>query len=739
MRLIIISNRLPVTFLNDVSNLNRRRSIGGLVTGIESYIRKIEQGQTTFSDYLWIGWPGDFIDEDKQEVLTDFCLNEYKYVPVFVDRDTMDGHYYGFCNKTLWPLFHYFSNYVSYDADLWQHYRKVNELFHATIKNHIKEGDFVWIHDYHLMLLPALLRRTFPSLTTSFFLHIPFPTHDLFHNLPRTHTRQLLEGLLGADLLGFHTYGYAKNFLHNLNKELNLEVSGNLVDWQARQVKADIFPMGIDYDSIREMALSQTCTAERERLETKFGGRKLLLSIDRLDYTKGIINRLKAFCLLLSNFPEWREKVSLLLIVAPSRREIQSYQQLKQQIDESVGSINGQFGTLNWMPVIYQYRQFDLPELCAIYGVADAALVTPLRDGMNLVAKEYLAAQPDYGGVLILSEMAGAINELTDAIPVNPNNVEELADAMHRALSMNEEAQVTQNRRMHQRIKQYDVLHWAQEIMDATLATKNANATMAVQPVDKAVAETMSRAFYKAKARLLFLDYDGTLAPFSANPADAVPSVELLELIRGLTAEANTRLVIISDKETLGRWFESCEVSIAADLGAWINADGYWRLLNDFNREWKKGLRPLFEKYAARLPLSYVEEKECALVWDYRLSDPELRSLRTREIIADLQEQTVFKEHLDFLCGENSLIIRNVGSNKGDAVRFWLQRFPSDFAMAIGDDDVDEELFAALPADAYTVRVGAVKTRARFFLKDQRQVTSLLEQLCHRLVYQHLD
>lgn len=469
MRLVIVSNRLPVTISKELPAAQTKRSIGGLVTGISAYLATIEQGQTCFDDYLWVGWPGASVEEAAWPALTGDAKS--KLLPVFLDEELVQQYYYGFCNKVLWPLFHYFPNYVEYDAGLWSHYEKANEAFCSVLKEHLRDDDVVWIHDYHLMLLPGLLRKNFPALSISFFLHIPFPTNDIFRYLGKTEQRGILEGILGADAIGFHTHGYTQNFLQCISRLLKLQPDRNEVAYEDRIIKVDIFPMGIDYRGIQEIARSEKCVALRNKLSKDFAGYKLILSIDRLDYTKGILNRLVTYNQLLQRFPGWREKVVLMLIVAPSRREITAYQQIKRSIDEWVGNINGTFGTSTWVPVIYQYRQFNLPELCALYGASDVGMITPLCDGMNLIAKEFIAAHTDGKGVLVLSEMAGAINELSDAVGVNPNNIDEMVHALAQALSMPDEEIMRRNERMHQRIAYYNVMKWADDILTTTQKT----------------------------------------------------------------------------------------------------------------------------------------------------------------------------------------------------------------------------------------------------------------------------
>jgi len=729
--LIIISNRLPITFRDDIGGVAFKRSIGGLVTGIASYIGEIDKGQTRFTDCLWIGWPGMPVAEDRQAALRAACLEEHRCFPVFLSGEMIREYYGGFCNRTIWPLFHNFPDYVDHDRHSWEFYQHANEQFFSTLKECLRQDDVIWVHDYHLMLLPQLIRKEFPRARISFFLHIPFPAFDIFRHLSKPEQCGILEGLLGADLLGFHTYGYARDFLQCVSKVLKLDNTRHELIRGDRRIKIDIFPMGIDYKGIGDVARSAPCVSARRGIARDFSGHKLILSIDRLDYTKGILNRLKAFDRLLSEFPEWREKVLLMLVVAPSRREIDSYRQIKRCIDRWVGKINGNYGTNTWVPVIYQYRQIDLLDLCALYGASDIALVTPFKDGMNLMAKEYLAAHTDKKGVLILSEMAGATHELGDALLVNPHNIEEMVNALVRGLTMTEEEQFTRNEKMHQRLENYDVLAWAQEIMEATLTSNNRRAPRRAELLEAGIKDHLIGEYRKAGSSLFLFDYDGTLSPFASRPELAGPGPELLRVLKKIAGQPGNKVVIVSgrDRQTLDNWFRGCDISFSADLGAWVGGDDEWEMLYPGDRGWKGIIKPILHKYSSRLPFSFVEEKECAVVLDYRMADPELRDLRMSELTGELREDLHFTGQLDILHGENSFIIRNTGINKGAAGTYWLNKSSYDFVLAIGDDDADEELFAALPPEAYTLRIGSGRTVARYFTPDPRQAVTLLEEL----------
>ena len=440
-RLIIVSNRLPITIDRREDGLHYYPSAGGLATGLSSLSNEY--------DKLWIGWPGQQTEDPWEQEAIRVALEAKDLVPVFLNEEEIKLYYEGFSNKTIWPHFHYFTQYTTFRDDYWEAYLKVNQKFTNAIAKVLEPGDKLWVHDYQLMLVPGMIRKSFPELTIGFFLHIPFPSFEIFRTLPWRD--EILEGVLGADQIGFHTYGYMRHFLSAAYRIAGYEHNFGRLTLGKRLVNVEVFPMGIDYEKYafpsRDALKSDVTDAKRitERLEAK--KRKIILSIDRLDYTKGIPVRLKAFECFLERHPEYRGKVSLIMIVVPSRSNVDQYKDLKDEVDTLVGRIDGRFRTFGWSPIQYYYRSFKFTDLCALYQVADIAMITPLRDGMNLVAKEYIATKEESKkGVLILSEMAGAANELTEALLVNPTDQNDMVRNIKVALEM---PQKEQRRRLH--------------------------------------------------------------------------------------------------------------------------------------------------------------------------------------------------------------------------------------------------------------------------------------------------
>ncbi len=732
-RLLIISNRLPVTVTYKDTEFRFKTSVGGLVSGLSAYLDSLKNISEIHSEYFWIGWPGITIeDRDRQETLNELLLKKYNAQAVFINEEMMNKFYHGFCNKLIWPLFHYFPSYAIYDQDAYSYYKDVNQIFAEHILKIARPEDTIWIHDYHLMLLPGLLRDKIPNAKIGFFLHIPFPSFELFRLLPEKWRQGILLGILGADLIGFHTNDYTQYFLRSVLRVLGFENSIGEIVYKNRIVKVDTFPMGIDFKKYNNAVYSMKVGRERNKFLKVLGKHKVILSIDRLDYTKGILNRLNAYKIFLQNNPNWRKKVVLVLAVVPSRIGVEHYRQIKKQIDESVGEINGTFGSMDWTPIIYQYRFMPLYPLVALYSISDVTMVTPLRDGMNLIAKEYLACRQDRTGVLLLSETAGAAEELREAMIVNPNNPDELASKIKDALEMDLEEQKRRNVIMQNRISRYNVIRWATEFLrglDKVKELQDKYTTYFLTPV---VRQRLITDFKNSVHKLIFLDYDGTLVPFAPRPEMAVPDRELLEILKKLSNLNNTELILISgrDRKTVQSWFGSLPLSLIAEHGIWLREkDKEWELLKPMTNNWISDIRAVMELYVDRLPGSFIEEKEYSIVWHYRNANRERAERVAKELIDNLIYLTANLD-LQILQGSKVVEVRNSGANKGAAGLHWLSKKTFDFIMAIGDDWTDEDLFKLLlDYNTYTIKVGTPQSYAKFYVRSHIDVRTLLDEL----------
>ncbi|MFC4874991.1 bifunctional alpha,alpha-trehalose-phosphate synthase (UDP-forming)/trehalose-phosphatase [Negadavirga shengliensis] len=718
---IIVSNRLPVSLQHKNGKFEFKASAGGLATGLGSIYKEGEN--------IWIGWPGNDVEapEQKQEVTEK--LMSLKMAPVFLTKEEVELYYEGFSNDTIWPAFHYFTQYINYEDTYWEAYHRVNRKFCDAILKKADLDDTIWIHDYQLLLLPMMLREKLPDATIAFFQHIPFPSYEIIRMLPWR--RELLEGMVGSDLIGFHTYDDMRHFLSAVGRILGLSNESGFIQADNRLVNVDAFPMGIDYDKFAKAAVSKKTQNHVRKFKEMLGEQRLLLTIDRLDYSKGIPQRVKAFEELLEAHPEFHGKVSMIMIVVPSRAKVESYKQLKIEIDTLVGRINSKFSTLNWVPVHYFYRSFPFNELSAFYALSDIALVTPLRDGMNLVCKEFVASKTDKKGVLILSEMAGASKELVDAILVNPNNLEGVKNAIMEALTMDEEEQELRLSSMQQSLKKYDIFQWVKVFMDRLAHVKEKQKELISRTLDENLMEELAEAFRKAKKPIVFLDYDGTLVGFKNRPQDAFPDDELNSLIAALSKKC--QLVIISgrDKETLGKWFENQDVDIIAEHGVWLKKRDHeedWILYADVDDSWKEDIRQVMDYYVLRTPGAFIEEKHHSLVWHYRKVESGLGDLRMRELFSHLKYMAR-GHNLQVLEGNMVLEIKRPDINKGRAAMAMMRGEDHDFILALGDDWTDEDTFKAMPKNAYTIRVGYAYTQANYNIKNAKEVRVLLSKL----------
>ncbi len=718
---IIVSNRLPISLRHRNGRFEFKPSAGGLATGLGSIYKEGEN--------IWIGWPGNTVDDPEQRAEIILELHDLKMAPVFLSKEDVEEFYEGFSNETLWPAFHYFTQYIVYNPEHWEAYVRVNQKFCDAILKKAGPDDTIWVHDYQLLLLPQMLREVLPNATIAFFQHIPFPSYEIIRMIPWR--KELLDGVCGADLIGFHTYDDMRHFLSAVGRITGLSSESGYIQAENRIINVDSFPMGIDYDKFAKQAKSKRTLRFVQEFGKQVEDQKLLLTIDRLDYSKGIPQRIQAFNQLLEQHKELHGKVSMIMIVVPSRDRVQSYKELKVEIDLLVGRINSEYSTLNWVPVHYFYRSFPFEELSAFYNMSDIALVTPLRDGMNLVCKEFVASKTDQTGVLILSEMAGASKELQDAILVNPNDRQGVVDAIFNALSMPLEEQKFRMSSMQESLKKYDVFQWVKVFMDRLNHVKQKQEELTSKDVDAKVMNEIQGSFKKAENAVLFLDYDGTLTGFHSDPQKASPDAELKRIVKDLSKLAQVVIISGRDKDTLGKWFEGQNIDMIAEHGVWVKRKedkGDWELYAEIDDTWKDDIRKIMEYYVLRTPGAFIEEKHHSLVWHYRKVESGLGDLRMRELFSHLKYMAR-GYNLQVLEGNMVLEIKRPDINKGRAATAMMKGIEYDFILAIGDDWTDEDTFKAMPKNAYSIRVGYAYTKANFNIKSVKQVRQLLQKL----------
>ena len=728
-RLLIISNRLPVTVKLEQGVINVVKSVGGLATGLS--------GPHDSGESLWFGWPGNISRlNTPQRNYLEKALSALRTVPVYLSQSEINRYYEGFSNGVLWPLFHYQTDMVQHDA--WRHwktYMEVNQRFAEVVADHYRPGDLIWVHDYQLTLLPAMLRRLIPSARIGFFLHIPFPSSEVFRILPwRT---QILKGILGADLIGFHTYSYIRHFIRALLIVLDVESEGKIVSYGDRKVNLGVFPMGVDTAKFGRLANEKDVLAKVAEIQQKCRGQKLIVGVDRLDYTKGLPHRMLAMDRLLEREPALREKIRMIQVVVPSRTKVDSYKQYRQTLDELVGRINGAYATVNSVPIHYLYRSVSQTELVALYRSAQLMLVTPLRDGMNLVAKEFIASRTDEDGILILSEFAGAAAELKEAISINPYDIDGMATTIKKALTLPAEERQARMRILRSRVLAHDCYHWSNRFMK-TLRKAPRVKTGTFQALSSS--DQIKRILEKLRCSnqlLLLMDYDGTLVPLASSPQLAVPDPALKTLLRNLAARHGTEVHIISGRprQVLETWLGGIPIGLHAEHGYWsrLQPGMIWKQNDHKNSKWKDDVLPILQQFASWTPGSLIEQKSGSLAWHYRMADPELGKIHAQELKQQI-ELNLNDLSAEMVDSQKVIEIRTKGIHKGMILPSLIEEFHlHGRILAMGDDRADEELFAALPPGSFAIHVGPNQSQAEYRLANPTAARSFLAQLLVRM------
>lgn len=728
-RLILASNLLPVHIAWQDDQYSIEKSDEQTIAGLQDFYSSFHP--------KWVGLTGfenhDFTHEEVEKL--NAKLEPYNCLPVFPRSKDRNLYLHGFARNTLWPLFHYFTENVTYSEESWDAYVKINQLFAEKILEEIEDGDIVWIHDYHLLLLPQLLREQKPGISIGLFSHVPFPSYELFRLLPWR--QEIIEGMLGADLIGFQTYDHVRHFMSSVRRLLGVDSFLNRISLGERTLKVDVFPKGINYDRFRNKSLEihgehpRWSLIQEEMRMFKESGQleKLIISIDKLDYTKGIPQRIRAFERFLQTYPEYIGRVSIIVQAIPSGETSDSFFNLKAKVDELVGRINGNYGTITWTPVRYLNQNFTMDERIDLYSLSDIALILPLRDGMNLVAKEFVASRHDGSGVLILSELAGASKELHEALLVNPNDLDAIAEAICEAIEMPFDEQVRRNTVMMKRLQRYTVHRWASEFIKSLEGVKEFQEVNLTRKINITRMREIVDKYAASKKRILFLDYDGTLSWFKKDPEDAKPDEQLYHILEELTLDKNNTVVIISgrDKETLGRWFnQGWDIHFIAEHGVWLREPkGEWHMMEQIDNEWKDSIQPLLEYYVDQTPRTFIEHKNFSLVWHYRKADPDLGLQRAWELKDELRTLTS-NLNLEIMDGDKVLEIKYSGINKGRAALHKMGETNYDFIFAVGDDWTDEYTFDALPENAYTIKVGTKTTKAHYYIESVDLVREIL-------------
>jgi trehalose 6-phosphate synthase/phosphatase len=708
---VIASNRLPVRLTVTDDAFELEQSAGGLAAAL----------QAVRGDAVWIGWSGSVVPPVLEPEVTRHLADD-NLVPVFLSADEEEDFYGRVCNDTLWPLFHYFGDRLRITPEAWLRYVQVNERFADAILARCGPETRVWVHDFHLMLVPSMLRRRAPNLAVGFFLHTPFPSSEVYRLLPTR--EEAMRGVLGADYVSFQTGDYARHFRSSCLRVLGIDSAPDSVDVGGRRVGIGVDPIGIDVTGFREILADPETERLHAQLQGQYEGRRLVLGVERLDYTKGIPQKLLAFERYLEQDPSRARTTTMLQVLVPSRLESPEYRTQRDEIELLIARINGRFGQPGITPVEYLHRNISKPALVALYRRADVMMVTPLRDGMNLVAHEFVFCQSEPGlpgrwrGSLLLSEFAGSAQVLPGALLVNPWNVDGVVERLGTALDLDSGERRRRLETMARRVEALDCKIWADGFLSRLGRYSRRERGRRLPPdVEGDVQERLTARFVKARARTVMLDYDGTLRELEAHPDLAVPTPEITDLLSELASLPRTEVHIVSGRRrrNLEQWFGRLPVYLCAEHGYLARAPGEdWRTLLELDLGWMRRIERLLRRVAADVPGAHVERKSCSVAFHYREAEPEYGAWRAHELLNDLG-QHLAGAPAEILLGQRVVEVRASGVDKGVYVRtvFPNGKEATRFVLGLGDDRPDHDLLDALPSGSVAGHVGGLLPSGR--------------------------
>ncbi|KAL4919109.1 glycosyltransferase family 20-domain-containing protein [Aspergillus aurantiobrunneus] len=629
-----------------------------------------------------------------------------------------------YAEKELYALLHYKQHGPTdgrFERDSWADYVRMNRLFAERIIQEYKEGDIVWIHDYHLFLLPSILRQHIPNVYIGFYLHSPFPSSEFMRCLAKR--KEILTGVLGANMIGFQTFSYSRHFSSCCTRVLGFESNSAGVDAYGAHVAVDVFPIGIDAEAIQKVAFENADTEKAViGLRKLYAGKKIIVGRDRLDSARGVAQKLQAFETFLERFPEWRDKVVLIQVTSPtSVEEEKEEHKIASRISNLVDTINGRFGSLSFTPVKYYPQYLSPHEYFALLRAADVGLITTVRDGMNTTSLEYIICQQNNHSPLILSEFSGTAGALSSAIHINPWDTIGVAEAINKALTVPVADKKEQHLKLHKHVTTNTVSAWSKQFISRLLTNLSSfDQSVATPALDRT---KLLKQYRKARKRLFMFDYDGTLTPIVKDPQSAIPSDRVLRTLKSLAADPRNAVWIISgrDQAFLDEWMGHIpELGLSAEHGCFIRmprSDNWQNLAETTDMGWQKEVMEIYQHFTERTQGSFIERKKVALTWHYRRADPEYGAFQARECRKQLEEHVSKTWDVEVMAGKANLEVRPRFVNKGFIAKRLLDSYEHgkvpEFILCSGDDFTDEDMFRALktfelPAGhVYTVTVGA--------------------------------
>ncbi|KAF9440738.1 glycosyltransferase family 20 protein [Macrolepiota fuliginosa MF-IS2] len=702
-----------------VWGLAPRYGHAAMISGIRSL--------STTHEQVIIGWTGDIACTGPNEnisinaitpedrVAFDEALKTYTpkesdpdddkkttYVPVWLDEKVAHGHYDGYCKQTLWPLFHYLlwqdvaTEYASADQH-YPYYESANAAFAQRIAEVYRPGDLVWVHDYHLLLVPKLVRESIPDAALGLFVHTPFPSSEVFRCLPRR--REILDGMLGANLVCFQTYSYTRHFISTCIRVCGYETTSRGIDVEGHVTAVSHCPVGIDAERVTRDIQRPGIQPKLEALRTLYEGKKIIVGRDKLDVVKGVIQKLRAFEKLLQDYPEWIGNVVMIQVTSPA---LTDSPKLERQVSELVSHINGEYGSLDFIPVHHYHQTLKKDEFYALLSVADLAVITPLRDGMNTTSMEFVIAQETTNkSPSVLSEFMGISKNMDDALLVNPWNLGEVAAAINKGLLMSPAEKAARHAKLYKVVTTHTSHSWASILVKQLLGQLGRQGMARQTPY---IPKDQLEGLYNSAGKRLFLfDYDGTLAPIVKTPSMAVPSEATLEALEKLSNDPKNIVYIISGRDQafldlhLGHLKN---IGFSAEHGGFVKepGSGEWRNFTaSLDMSWMTEVEEIFRYYTERTQGSHVEMKKSSITWHYRSSDPEWGQFQCRQCQDLLENNLANKRPIEVMVGKKNLEVRPIAVNKGEIVKRILYLNPeAEFIFCAGDDKTDEDMFRAL-------------------------------------------
>lgn len=641
------------------------------------------------------------VEEKERIALKDVLIKEKGYIPVFFSEEEATAHYEGYCKTELWPMFHYmledFKEDITTQRKHWEGYVKVNQHFANAVAEFYKPGDLIWVHDYHLMLVPEMVRKLIPCTKIGFFLHAPFPSSEIFRCLPTR--KEVLKGILAANLIGLQTYAYARHFSSTCTRVLGLESAPEGIDYHGSIVTVEVFPIGIDVEFCEKQRQSEAVLAKIKSLKEIYPGKKIIFGRDKLDQATGVLQKFKTFEHFLQKYPEWQGKVVLVQVSSSP----QSLPNLEKKISEVVSRINATYGSLEFVPVHHFQHLIAREEYYGLLSIADVGLITSVRDGMNTTSHQFIICQSGNYSPLILSEFTGTAGALKDSIQVNPFNSSGAADAINEALTLSQEQKIIMHNELYKRVTTQDARYWARSLISSL--EKCCASHDFSGPTPLLDIKAMQTAYKSAKKRLLFFDYDGTLTEIQSVPSAATPSKRMLEGLALLAKDSKNVVWIISgrDQKALTEWMGHIpNLGFSAEHGCFMknpedDFQNWINLAESIDLSWKDDVLEIFTYYTERTQGSFIEHKRASLAWHYRMADPDFGLFQAKECQNHLENAVANKLPLEILAGKKNIEVRPMAINKGEIVKRLLETHSDyDFIFCAGDDKTDEDMFRAL-------------------------------------------